>query len=153
MTDYWGDIPSWIMAIFTPISIFVGFIIARQQLIQTKKIEEQKFFFEINQVFMKKEYREISNRIYNEIYHSKPFDVQDENTERDLTNYLSELDYLCNLYVEGILSKKQLASLEGLQIVEAMKSESVRNYITNERTATKEPDLWGTVEEVAKGLE
>ncbi|HXG73322.1 MAG TPA: hypothetical protein VNK44_00695 [Candidatus Nitrosotenuis sp.] len=150
--DIWGDIPSWIIAIATPISILVGFHYAKKQLMHTKKIEEQRFLFELDKLFMSNEHREISRNIYNEIYRSQPFHI-DEDMRGKLSNYLSDLEYLCNLYEEDIVTKDQLESLEGMQIIEAFRSDAVKSFIEEERITTNEPDLWSTAEKVAKELD
>jgi hypothetical protein len=148
-----GDVPSWIMAIATPFSIFIGFWIARKQLKQNAKIEEQKFFLELDHIFTKVENKKISRSIYDELYNSKNFEINGSDIESDVSNYLSDLEYVCNLYREGILSKIQLDDLYGLQITEAIKCKSVKNFIDKEREKTKVKDLYEKVEKVAKELE
>ncbi|MDE1769028.1 MAG: hypothetical protein KGI28_00560 [Thaumarchaeota archaeon] len=152
-SNHLGDVPTWIMAIATPVSIFIGFLIAKKQLKQTSKIEEQKFFLEVDKRLMHDDNLKISGMIYQEVYKSKTFDISDSDTQKKLSNYLSDLEYACNLYLEEIVSLDQLYTLVGLNITEVMKCESVRNYIKSEREVMHVNDLWIGVEQVSKELE
>jgi len=148
-----GDVPTWIMAIATPFSIFIGFWIAKKQLKQNAKIEEQKFFLELDHIFTKVENKKISRSIYDGLYNSKNFEINGSDIESDISNYLSDLEYVCNLYQERILSRRQLDDLYGLQITESIKCKSIKNFIDKEREKTKVKDLYEKVETVAKELE
>ncbi len=150
MNSIWGDVPTWVLAIATPLSILVGFWIAKQQIKQTSKIEEHKIFREIDKNFRQDANKEIQEFIYQEVYKSKTFQIINRDIERKLYNYLNDLEYVCNLYLEGLVSKKQLDFFMGLSIVESFKSKSIREFIKSERKLTQAEDLWIAVEKVAK---
>lgn len=163
-SDHLGDLPTWIIAIITPGSVAGGFIGTWLGSRRRKKIDEQKFFRQLDEIFMKMENYAISRDINIEINSSKSDGDRGSPADRiptwidktrnvDVSRYLSDLEYLCILYEEKILTKEQITSRRyGNLISKALKSTSIRNFITNQRKETNDDNLYLKLEEIAKKL-
>lgn len=154
------------MAVATPTSIFVGFLIARRQLENAKeeivnaknqlgeiqkqvglaetqlkytkedqekqtKFEQAKLFLTINEIFLKPENRLVSRAIYKEVYENIIFQLT-PTMKRNLNNYLNDLEFLADLWDRKILSIDQIDVVNGLQVIQTMKSSIVGDFIQKE---------------------
>lgn len=154
MGDVWGDYPTWILALATPISIIIGFLIARQQLQQnvtqqnqTLKIEEQKFFFEVNKMLSSEISTMIRNEMYAEIYDKKKIDFTRDGFTKMLDIYLNNLEFICNLYEKGLVSITMIDDFAGMDVSNVMTCESIKQYIFSERNRV-DKRLWVIIQQV-----
>lgn len=161
-----GDIPTWILAIATPFSIYLGFRMAKGQIIlsleqlrqniqqqkQASKIEEQKFFFEIDKILTSEDAIKIRNKIDNEIYNKVKIDMNESGIIKIIDNYLNHLEFVCNLYQKELISKIMIDDFAGMQIGNVMKCESIKKYIHSEQKRTGEEKLWIMIKQVNDDL-
>lgn len=157
--NHTGDVPTWILAIATPVSIYVGFRMARDQskkdLVQekeNKKIEEQKFFLKLDEVFAREGNMTIRHMVNDEIYLGKSIDITDPDVTKLIDDYLNHLEFICNMYQEKIISESMINAFVGMRISNVLKCTTIRLYINDERIRTEEPSLWEALEIVGNEL-
>ena len=158
-SNHTGDVPTWILAIATPVSIYVGFRMARDQSKQdlaqekeNKKIEEQKIFFKIDEIFARPGNMTIRYMISDEIHSGKPIDITNPHITKMIDTYLNHLEFICNMYKEKIISEYMIDAFVGIRISDVLKCVTIMLYINSERINENEPKLWEIVETVGMEL-
>lgn len=120
---------------------------------KTSKTESAKFIFELNKRFLEEPFREISRRIGESLEKKEPFEIKDDNDERKLVNYLSELEVISQFYLDEVLTKKQTYEVLGSQILEAYQIKVITDFIAKERKRPNCEDLYDNLERTWKDLE
>lgn len=114
------------------------------------KVESAKLILDIESRFLEEDNKEISKRMDAHLSKNKSFDVGidvDDQNRRDLYNYLSELEVVCQYHKDGVLTTAQVYELLGSGIIDVMRIDPIVDLIDKERMKPHQADLYDNLQE------